>query len=85
MAINETETQQTNGRILDDRDYWCKNASCTKMVRSRGIPSGWYLLRRNPSNEQGDLVTVAIVCSVLCLFEDLSRDMIRRMRQITKF
>jgi hypothetical protein len=69
-TLNDTD-MEPHAKVLTDREYWCRNKDCTKKVVSRGIPPGWFLVRKNDSSEMGELVTVSIACSALCLFQDL--------------
>lgn len=72
-----------NERTL--REYWCKNEkNCGNRIQTIGIPPGWYILRHNPGNTDHDkLVTVALVCSLPCLLQDLFNYTIGKIKMLS--
>lgn len=52
-----------------EQTYHCRNEMCKKEVVSVGIPVGWYFVRKCVV-ENGQLMTVAMTCSLLCLVLD---------------
>lgn len=66
--------------VLTENDYYCANTvECGKKVRTKGVPPGWYLVRKSHGPED-PLKTVAIACSVECLLLDASRHVLRILR-----
>lgn len=60
--------------------YTCRNhIDCGRQMLSRGIPEGWYLIRKCVKQE-GNLITIALVCSLPCLIQDVARGVSHDLR-----
>lgn len=74
-----------NGQVhtYQEQDYWCRNESCKIVVRSKGIPFGWYIVKKSEGPEV-NLKTVALACSLSCLVQDSVREMATRLRRASE-